>query len=146
GQGGQSKQFAKMAARQAALRQALQEKQKEMQGQGQGSKELQDMIEQMNKNEIDLVNKNLTNEMLNRQQDIMTKLLEHEKAERERDKDNKRKSESAGTYERKMPPSLEEYIKKRESEIEQYKDVSPSLKPYYKFLVEEYFKELKGAK
>ena len=74
----------------------------------------------------------------------MTKLLEHEKAERERDKDNKRKSESAGQYERKMPPSLEEYIKKREAEIELYKEVSPSLKPYYKFLVEEYFKELKG--
>jgi len=146
GQGGQSEQFAKMAARQAALRQALQEKQKEMQGQGQGSKELQEMIDQMNKNEIDLVNKNLTNDMLNRQQDIMTKLLEHEKAERERDKDNKRKSESAGTYERKMPPSLEEYIKKREAEIELYKEVSPSLKPYYKFLVEEYFKELKDAK
>lgn len=146
GQGGMSEQFAKMAARQAALRQALQEKQKEMQGQGQGSKELQEMIDQMNKNEIDLVNKNLTNEMMNRQQDIMTKLLEHEKAERERDKDNKRKSESAGNYERKMPPSLEEYIKKREAEIEQYKDVSPNLKPYYKFLVEEYFKELKDAK
>jgi len=42
-----------------------------------------------------------------------------------------------------MPPSLEEYIKKRESEIDMYKAVSPALKPYYKFLVEEYFKSLK---
>ena len=138
-----SKEFAQMAARQAALRKALQEKQKELQGQGKGSKELEELIEQMNKVETDLVNKTLTNEMMKRQQDIMTRLLEHEKAERERDKDNKRKSETAGEYERKIPPSLEEYIKKREAEIEMYKEVSPSLKPYYKFLVEEYFKTLK---
>jgi len=144
GQGGSSKEFAQMAARQSALRKALQEKQKEMQGQGNGSKELQEMIDQMNKNEIDLVNKRLTNEMMQRQEDILTRLLEHEKAERERDKDNKRKSQTAGNYERKLPPTLEDYIKKREAEIELYKEVSPSLKPYYKFLVEEYFKDLKG--
>jgi hypothetical protein len=140
---GMSKQFAEMAARQAALRQAMKEKQKGLQEKGQGSKELQDLIEQMNKVETDLVNKNLTNEMLKRQEEILTRLLEHEKAEREREFDNKRKSETASDYDRKMPPSLEEYIKKREAEIEQFKTVSPSLKPYYKFLVEEYFKSLK---
>ncbi len=43
-----------------------------------------------------------------------------------------------------MPPSLEEYIKKREAEIEMFKTVSPSLRPYYKMLVEEYYKSLKG--
>jgi uncharacterized phage infection (PIP) family protein YhgE len=140
---GMSKQFAEMAARQAALRQAMKEKQKGLQEKGQGSKELQDLIEQMNKVETDLVNKNLTNEMLKRQEEILTRLLEHEKAEREREFDNKRKSETASDYDRKIPPSLEEYIKKREAEIEQFKTVSPSLKPYYKFLVEEYFKSLK---
>ena len=42
-----------------------------------------------------------------------------------------------------MPPSLEEYLKKREAEIDLYKSVSPSLRPYYKMLVEEYFNSLK---
>lgn len=144
GQGGTSKEFAKMAAKQAALRQALKEKQKELQGQGQGSKDLEKLLEQMNKTETDLVNKRLTNEMMKRQQDILTRLLEHEKAERQREYDNKRKSKTAGEYDRKVPPSLEEYIKKREAEIDIYKTVSPSLKPYYKFLVEEYFKSLKS--
>ena len=140
-----SKEFAEMAARQAALRKALAEKQKEMQQKGQGgSKELQELMEQMNKMEIDLVNKRLSNEMLNRQQDILTRLLEHEKAEREREYDNKRKSETANDKERKMPPSLEEYIKQREAEIELFKTVNPALKPYYKELVEEYYKSLKG--
>ena len=140
---GSSKEFAQMAAKQAALRKALRELQQEKQQQGKGTKELQQIIDQMNKVETDLVNKRLNEEMLKRQQDILTRLLEAEKAEREREYDNKRKSDSAQEKERKMPPSLEEYIKKRESEIDMYKSVSPALKPYYKFLVEEYFKSLK---
>ena len=140
-----AKEFAEMAARQAALRKALKEKQKEMQEKGQGgSKQIQDIMDGMDRIEEDLVNKRLSNEMLLRQQDILTRLLEHEKAERQREYDQQRKAEQASQYERKMPPSLEEYIKKREAEIDMYKSVSPSLKPYYKFLVEEYFKSLKS--
>jgi hypothetical protein len=139
-----SKEFAQMAARQAALRKALKEKQQELREQGKGNKELQDIIDGMDKIEEDLVNKRLSNEMLLRQQDILTRLLEHEKAERQKEYEEQRKAEQASQYEKRMPPSLEEYIKKREAEIEMYKSVSPSLKPYYKFLVEEYFKSLKS--
>ncbi|MCB0568662.1 MAG: DUF4175 domain-containing protein [Phaeodactylibacter sp.] len=146
GMGGpSSKEYAEMAARQAALRKALQDKQKKLQEKGKGSKELQDMIDGMDKTETELVNKHLTNEMLKRQQEILTRLLEHEQAEREREYDQKRKSEQANQQERRLPPSLEEYIKKREAEIDMYKAVSPSLKPYYKTLVDEYFKSLKSA-
>ncbi len=139
-----SKEFAQMAAKQAALRKALREKQKELQERGKGSKELQDISDQMDKVETELVNKKLTNETLRRQQDILTRLLEHENAERERGLDEQRQAEAAREKERKMPPSLEEYLKKREAEIEMYKTVSPSLKPYYKQLVEEYFKSVKS--
>jgi len=142
GMPGKSEDFAKMAARQAALRKALKEKQKELQQQGQGSKELDELMEKMDKVEIDLVNKELKNETMERQQEILTRLLEHEKAERERGYENQRKSETAQETERKMPPSLEEYLKKREAEIDVYKTVSPSLKPYYRNLVENYFKSL----
>lgn len=139
-----SKEFAEIAAKQAALRQALQQKQKELQQQGKGgSQELQDLIDEMNKMETELVNKRLTNEMMKRQQDILTRLLEHEKAEREREYDNQRKSETAQEYERPVPPSLQEYLKKREAEVELYRTVSPTLKPYYRLLVEEYYKNLR---
>ncbi|MEM9847233.1 MAG: DUF4175 family protein, partial [Bacteroidota bacterium] len=81
GKGGMgSKEFAQMAARQAALRKALKEKQKELSERGKGSQELQEMIDQMDKVETDLVNKKLTNEMMKRQEEILTRLLEHEKA------------------------------------------------------------------
>lgn len=139
-----SKEFAQMAARQAALRKAMKEKQQELKEKGKGSKELEDIIDGMDKMEEDLVNKRLTNEMLKRQQDIVTRLLEHENAERQREYDQQRKAERASEQQRRMPPSLEEYIKKREAEIDLYKTVSPALKPYYKSLVEDYFKSLEG--
>ncbi len=141
---GMSKQFAEMAARQAALRNALREKQKELQQQGKGSKELQDIQDLMDKVETELVNKQLNNETIRRVQEIETRLLEHEKAEQQRELDEQRKAETAREYERQMPPSLQEYIKKREAEIEMFRTVNPSLKPYYKQLVEEYFKSLKA--
>lgn len=144
GKGGSSKEFAQMAARQAALRKALREKQNELQKQGKGSRELEEIIQQMDKTETELVNKKLTNETMKRQEDILTRLLEHENAERQREFDKKRQAETAGDKERKVPPSLEEYLKKRQAEIEMYKAVSPSLKPYYKYLVEEYLKSLKS--
>ena len=145
GEGGpNAKDFAQMAAKQAAIRKALEKQQRKLQQQGKGSKEIQDILDQMDKTETELVNKKLSNETLKRQQDILTRLLEHEKAERERELDEKRKSDSAQDYQRKSPPALEEYLKKRRSEVETYKTVSPALKPYYKSLVEEYFKTLKG--
>ena len=144
GEGISSEEFAKMAARQAALRKALREKQKQLQENGKGlSEQIQELMDQMDESETDLVNKRLNNEMMKRQQDILTRLLESERAEREREFDDQRKSESAQQFERKVPPSLEEYLKERASQIEMYRAVSPNLKPYYKFLVEEYFKQLK---
>jgi len=141
--GNTSKEFAQMAAKQAALRKALRDIQRQKQAQGQGSKELQEILEEMDKIETDLVNKRLTNEMLNRQEEILTRLLESERAEREREYENKRESNTAKEVERPLPPSIEKYIKEREAQIEPFKTVSPALKPYYKQLVEEYYKSLK---
>ncbi|HHB78136.1 MAG TPA: DUF4175 family protein [Saprospiraceae bacterium] len=143
GKGGSSKEFAKMAAKQAALREALRKIEQEKEGQGKGDKALQELIQKMDEVETKLVNKQLDNELLKRQADILTRLLEAEKAERKRKKDNKRKSKSAEQIKHSIPPSLEEYIKKRKAEVESFKTVSPALRPYYKILVEEYINELK---
>jgi len=140
GKNGSSKEFAQMAAQQAALRNALRQMQKEKQEKGKGSKTLDQIMEEMNKVEIDLVNKRLSNETMRRQQDILTRLLEEERAEREREQDDKREAQTARQQQPKVPPALEEYLKKRRAEIEQFRTVSPALKPYYKQLVEEYLK------
>lgn len=143
GKGGMSKELAKAAAQQKAIRQALQELSKMENKDGTKSLgNLEELMNEMDKTETELVNKQLTEEMVKRQQEILTKLLDAEKAMQERETDNKRKSEVAEEIVNKMPPSLEEYLKKREAEIELYKTVPPSLKEYYKNLVESYFQDL----
>ncbi|HRQ28629.1 MAG TPA: DUF4175 domain-containing protein [Saprospiraceae bacterium] len=146
GKAGTAKEFAEAAARQAALRKALEDMKKSLQEEGKGGgNELQKMIDEMNKTEIDLVNKRLDGELLKRQQNLLTRLLEAEKADRQREFDDKRESRTAGEVERKLPPALEEYLKKRASEVDMYKTVSPSLNPFYKNLVDEYYKTIKSV-
>lgn len=142
GEGGSAKEFAEMARRQAELRKALEEKQKELRQSGQGDPKIQEILEKMDQIEKDLVNKKLTNELLQRQQDIISRLLEFENAERQQEFEEKRKSETARQVPPIRPQALEEYLRKREAEVEQYKTVSPNLKPYFKSLVEEYLKKL----
>jgi hypothetical protein len=93
----------------------------------------------MDKTATDIVNKNLTSETLRRQQEIMTRLLEAEKAERERELDDKRESkENKNDFKRNLQ-DFPEYNKQMQREAELLKTLPPALKPYYKNLVKEYF-------
>jgi hypothetical protein len=140
GQDGMSKELAKMAAEQAAIRKEVERLSQEMNKDGSGSgKELGKLAQEMEQIEKDIVNKNITQETLKRQQDILIRLLESEKAQREREKDNKRESNEAKDYSLSNPAGFFEYNKRKEREIELLKTVPPSLKPYYKNKVNEYF-------
>ncbi len=137
---GSSEQFAKMAAQQEALRrqmQALMDKMK-----NKGSNPGGDLANMMEQTEKDLVNKQITNETMRRQQDILTRLLESEKAERERDQDEQRKSNEAKNQELSNPENFLEYKRQKEKEMEQLNTVPPGLTPYYKEKVNNYFNGL----
>ena len=72
---GMSQQLAQLAAQQAALRQEMQRLAQELNKDGSGSgNPLQKLADQMEQNEKDIVNKNLTPETIRRQRDIMTRL------------------------------------------------------------------------
>ena len=96
----------------------------------------------MEKTETDLVNKMLTDEMLKRQQEILTRLLEAEKAERERDMDEKRESETAREINHRNPPGFEEYKRLKMKELELLRTVPPALNSYYRKKVSEYFQTI----
>lgn len=140
---GMSEQLAKMAAQQAAIRDALRQLNEQYNKDGKGSLGNLDQIQDlMDKTERDLANKVITNETLKRQQEILTRLLEAEKAEQERETDNKRKSESAKDQTPPFPPSLQEYLKKRKNEVELYQALPPDLKPFYRKITENYFNQI----
>jgi hypothetical protein len=140
GQDGMSKELAKMAAEQAAIRKEVERMSQELNKDGSGAgKQLGKLAQEMEEIEKDIVNKNITPETLKRNQDILVRLLESEKAEREREKDNKRESNEAKDYSLSNPASFFEYNNRKEREIELLKTVPPTLKPYYKNKVNEYF-------
>lgn len=143
GRQGMSKQFAEMAQMQEQIRKELERinQQEGKDGKGQLGN-LGDAIKQMEETEKSLVNKQITAEMMKRQQDIMSKLLDAENAQRQREEQPERESHTGKETERKMPPSLEEYLKAKENETDLYRTVPPALRPYYKNLAEKYFRSI----
>jgi hypothetical protein len=137
-----SSQWAKSAAQQQALRKYMQELQEQMKKEGVKPGGTDRTKELMEETEKDLVNKRLTPETIRRQQEILTRLLESEKAEKERETDNKRESNEGSEDIKVNPPSLEEYLKLKNSEQELLKTIPPALSPYYKNKTREYFKKI----
>jgi hypothetical protein len=135
---GMSEQLAKMAAQQEALRRQMQQMMDKIKKEG-GSNPGGNIAEMMEETERDIVNRQITQETMKRQQDIITKLLESEKAEREREQDEKRKSNEAKNQNLSNPTQFLEYKRLKEKELELLNTVSPSLTPYYKEKVNEYF-------
>ncbi|HNP18390.1 MAG TPA: hypothetical protein PKL31_08160 [Fulvivirga sp.] len=136
-----SEELAKLAAEQERIRKALQDAQNKM-DENNGSKPGNGIPEKMEETENDLVNKKLTQETINRQREILSRLLEAEDALRERDKEEERKSETAKDHEKAIPKAFEEYFRLKEQEIEFLKTIPPKLYPYYKNEVNEYFRRI----
>ncbi len=138
-----SEELAKLAAEQEMIRRELEQMQQRMNGQMQGDDgKLEDAIKKMEQTERDLVNKRLANISQARQEDIVTRLLEAESSERERELSKEREGEAAKSFERKIPAAFEEYKQLKEKEIELLKTVPAKLNPYYKKEVNDYFKRI----
>jgi hypothetical protein len=148
GQGGQqmSKQLAEGAARQEAIRRQIQKMEEEMKAKN-GNKpgnELGELQKLMDQNEKDLVNKNITEQTIKRQQEIMVRMLESEKAEKKQEMDEERESHTTDNKNNPNPPLLEKYLQMKQKEVEMLHTVPPGLNPYYREKVKTYFRDLKN--
>ncbi|HNZ43858.1 MAG TPA: hypothetical protein PLS26_09835, partial [Bacteroidales bacterium] len=143
GQGGQqsmSEQLARLAAQQEALRKMLQQYGDEQKKEGAGNAgQISDMMKKMEQTETDLVNKIINNETIKRQQEILTRLLESEKAEKERELDEKRKSNEAIEKNYSNPNQFFEYNRLKSKELELLKTIPVTLTPFFKYKTNEYF-------
>jgi hypothetical protein len=160
-----SQELAKLAGQQQMLRQAMQQmgnlqpggnkpggkeggkdgqgnkpgQEKEGQGGGGNAAEMKKLMEQT---EADLVNKRLTEETIQRQRQILTRLLEAEKSARERDQDTKREAQAAQNHPPVFPPAFNKYkAAAPEQQTEILRRQQPTLTPYYQQKVSEYFQK-----
>lgn len=141
---GSSEQFAKMAAQQEALRRQMQSMMEKLKNKGNNPGG--DIANLMEETEKDLVNKQITSETMRRQQEILTRLLESEKAEQEREEDEQRKSNESNNQNLSNPSRFLEYKRLKEKELEMLNSVPPSLTPYYKEKVNSYFNIINSPK
>ena len=145
GQSDMNKEIAKLAAQQEALRNEMQKYQDEMGSKGvkdQGS--MNEAARDMEQIEKDLINKRISQETIRRQQNIMTRLLESEKAEQMRDQEEKRESTEAKTQQNSNPGQNYQYnIKKRASQ-DNIRLVLPGITSFYKSKVNNYIVKIEN--
>lgn len=140
GQKKMSEKLARMAAQQEALRKQMQEYGQELQKEGTGmDKGFKEMMQEMEKTETDLVNKRISLETLKRQQEIVTRMLESEKAEQQRELDQQRESNEAKDIYYNNPAKFFKNNKTRQNESELLHTIPPGLKQFYKSKVNAYF-------
>ncbi len=138
-----AKGAAKMAAEQDAMRRKLQKLREEMNkdGSGDGNK-LNELIEELEQQQENLINKKWDGELIERQNSIMTRLLESEKALRERGFKEERESNSGKKDEFGNQIEFLEYKKEKEKQIELLRTLDPSFSRYYKDKANAYFLDI----
>ena len=138
---GQSKELMQLAQQQQQIRERLQELRDEI-GENGEKGNIDRILEKMEESETDILNNNITNETLLRQEEILTKLLEAEESQRERGEEEKRES-IEWNYEIKNNSSeYLEYLQKKKDQEELLKTTPIQLNPFYKKKVNEYFNNL----
>jgi hypothetical protein len=139
GQPSMSEEIARMAAEQEAIRQQMQNYLNQLRSEGDGGTELQEILQEMDKLEEDLVNRRINQELLNRQEDIIVRLLESEKAEKERELDEQRESnEFKGDF-LSNPSDFFEYKRLIEMQRDELRLAPVELQPFYRNRVNNYF-------
>ncbi len=132
--------LAKAVAQQEMIRKMVQREAERIKTEkGKPSKNLNEIAKQMEQTEKDIVNKRITHNTINRQAKILTRLLEHEKAEKKQEKDNKRESKIGKDKINIEDKDFIDFKKIEEKETELFRQVQPIFSPFYKEKVNKYF-------
>jgi len=137
-----NKEIAKMAAEQTAIRQKLEQMRNELNKDGKGfGNKLNPLIKELEEQERSLINKNINKETIKRQHDILTRLLESEKAILERGFEEKRESKSGKDENYSNKIIFKEYNKEKLKQVELLRSIDPSFKKYFKDKANQYFNQ-----
>jgi hypothetical protein len=140
GRKGMSEQLAKMAAQQEAIRNEMSKYADQLNEEGiKDGGTSSEMIKKMEETQKDLVNKKIVQETINRQQEILTKMLESEKAEMKRGEEEKRQSTEAKNPQISNPFTNLKYNSLKTAATDLLKTVQPSYNYYYKNKINSYF-------
>jgi hypothetical protein len=140
GQKGMSEKLAKLAAQQEAIRNEMSKYADQLNEEGvKDGGSMSDMMKKMEETQKDLVNKKIVQETISRQQEILTHMLESEKAEMKRGEEEKRQSTEAKNPPISNPFSNLKYNSIKNAATDMLKTGQPSYNYYYKNKINSYF-------
>jgi flagellar biosynthesis GTPase FlhF len=133
-------QIVKTLAEQEIFNKMIQEMQNQKGINPETDKQLKEIKKLSDQNVEDLINKKITPELLNRNQKILTRLLESDRAEKEREQENKRESKEGEKKDMNVPEELKELLKNEKKYRETLQKSDLNLKNYYKNISNDYFR------
>lgn len=144
----QQGQKQRMAAQQQALKQALQEMNQQMGNRSDILGRLNEMGEDMGEIIQDMLNGNINRTTIDRQHQILSRMLDAQKSVREREYSKKRKAEQPKNYLAKDPGTIKNFedISQKEIQDALKKALSEGYHSDYQKLIEAYFKALSNEK
>lgn len=142
-----SEQLAKMAAQQEMIRRMMQEYGQRMKENNANNtklaKEIEQIQHQMEQTEQDIINRTISQQTISRQQQILTRLLDYEKAEMQQEKDDKRQSRESHELNNIFSPNdLEIYNHLKLNSVDSFRRSVPFMTNFYKTKVSNYFYKL----
>jgi hypothetical protein len=133
----------RLAAEQEAIRETLRELFEQMQGEGQTLGRLEGTEEEMSKVIEDLKRRKLDQEVVDRQERILSRLLDYQKSLHRQDYTQKRRAETAEDMLRRSPPELTDLGETKDERKEEIKKALQESYPLqYEELVKAYFRRL----
>lgn len=143
---GLSEELSQMAAQQAMIRQMLKKLEEAAKGTEAGKqqeKQVKDLMDKMDETETDLVNKRINPTTINRQNEILTRLLESEKALKQQEEDPKRQAESAKSTKRSTPAFFDSLnAQQKTKQVEVLRSVTPNYNLFYKKEANQYLQKV----
>jgi len=132
------KQMSQMLSQQEKYQQMLNQLMKDGGITPEGTQKLNEIKQMIDQNKKDLINKSINSKLINRQDQILTRLLEAENAEKKRDTDTKRESKTSSEMKNSNPKDILKYKEKKNGSEELLLFENVKLNNYFKKMYDNY--------
>ena len=140
-----SKELMQLARKQGLIKSELEKLENNNQG-SKGSKLIDEMKKQMEENEYDIINNNISNMTFERLDQLIENFIDYEKAKKEEGEEEKRESNEWLINDSKQNSDHNKIIKEKKKQLELININPLNLKPYYKKEVRKYFNSISKEK
>ena len=140
-----SKDLMQLARKQGLIKSELEKLENNNQG-SKGSKLIDEMKKQMEENEYDIINNNISNMTFERLDQLIENFIDYEKAKKEEGEEEKRESNEWLINDSRQNSDYNKMLKEKKKQLELININPLNLKPYYKKEVRKYFNSISKEK